>query len=649
MAPVRGFILTPTYRLSGGAPVVHLHGVLETGEPCLILDDRARPYFFVPLDRVPEVRRVDPRARVEDCGARAFDERPVARITATTPGEVVALRTRLERQGIPCFESDVRFTTRYLLDHGIRGSFEVEGDFETAKGVGRVYRNPDLGPASWVPSLRVLSLDIETSPRGDLVYAIALQMADRERVLLLYDRPVRGAEDLATEDALLRRFVALVREWDPDVLTGWNVVDFDLAVLQKRCHHHGLRFAIGRTDDELEIRKEASFQRESRAIVAGRQVLDGLSLVRGAFLKLEDYKLETAAQTFLGRGKLFQGEGRHLQIEAAYREEPERLVEYNLLDARLVTEILDHTHLIELAVRRSLLTGMPLDRVSAAIASVDALYLAEARARGVVAPSVATEVKSTRLTGGWVMDSTPGLYRNILVFDFKSLYPSIIRTFNIDPLTFVARPSPAVPCVRAPNGAHFRRQPRGILPELVSRLAAEREQARQAGDGVAANAIKILMNSMYGVLGSGASRLFAPQVANAITGFGQHLIQFAAECVRRRGLEVIYGDTDSLFVHPRQDDPDRTLALAGELRRAVTAEVAEHIRRRHGCESFLELAFETHYLRFLMPELRGGKGGRTKRSAGLVAAAPREAAGCVRTALRGCRWATGLHPSSSRA
>jgi DNA polymerase-2 len=123
---------------------------------------------------------------------------------------------------------------------------------------------------------------------------------------------------------------------------------------------------------------------------------------------------------------------------------------------------------------------------------------------------------------------------------------------------------------------------------------------------------------MYGVLGSGASRLFAPQVANAITSFGQHLIQFAAEAARRRGLEVIYGDTDSLFVHPREDDSDRALALAEELRLGLTEEVAQHVRRRFGCESFLDLEFETLYRRFFMPELRGGKGGSKKRYAGLV-------------------------------
>ncbi len=104
--------------------------------------------------------------------------------------------------------------------------------------------------------------------------------------------------------------------------------------------------------------------------------------MRGAFIRLHDYKLETAAQTILGRGKLITGDRRADAILRAYHDDPQRFVAYNLEDARLVSDILAHTGLIELAVERSLLTGMPLDRVSAAIASVDSLYLGELRGRG---------------------------------------------------------------------------------------------------------------------------------------------------------------------------------------------------------------------------------------------------------------------------
>jgi DNA polymerase-2 len=621
---VRGFILTPTYRVVRGVPEVHVYGVLESGEPCLLIDDRTRPHFFVLQRDVSRIGAVAPGLRVEPSDLRSLDGAPVAIIAVATPGDVPPLRRTLEEHGVTCLEADVRFAYRYLIDRGVRGAFEVDGDSTVHPRLGRVFRNPRLRPASWKPALKILSIDIETSLHGEQLYSIALHARDFERVIIVHEHVLEHAEPVPSEKAAIRRFLEYLHALDPDVITGWNVVDFDLVFLAKVAHRHGLHFAVGRSDDEFDARRDASFTRESRAMVDGRQVLDGLSLMRGAFIRLEDYKLETAAQAFLGKGKLIAGDRRHTEIEALYRGDPQRLVDYNLQDARLVLELLDRTGLVELAVERSLLTGMQLDRVSAAIASVDSLYLGALRRRGVVAPSVGAEEREARIGGGYVMESKPGLYQNVLVFDFKSLYPSIIRTFNIDPLTHV-REAGGAACVRAPNGAHFRRDVPGIIPQLVTQLAAEREQAKRAGLAVKANAIKILMNSFYGVLGAGASRLFSPDVANAVTSFGQHLIRRAAGHAAGLGYDVIYGDTDSLFLHPNEPDAERARALGERLCAEIGAAVADSVRAEFGCESFLELEFEKLYRRFLLPEVRGGKVGSKKRYAGLLVEDGREA------------------------
>jgi DNA polymerase-2 len=625
---MRGFLLTPTYRVVNRSPEVHLYGVLESGEPCLIIDDRVRPYFFIRKADLGRLHNVAPKLKPEECDLQSLDGEPVVQLHAATPADVPGLRQHLEGHRIPCFEADVRFAYRYLIDRGIRGAFEVEGESQPERRLGRVFRNPELRPAHWTPRLKVMSIDIETSLDGSQVYAIALHTREFERVLIVHDHVLKKGEPVHSEKALVRRFLEYVHHLDPDVITGWNVVDFDLAVLSRAARRHSVRFAIGRNDEEFNLRREMSFTRESRAVVFGRQILDGLSLMRGAFIRLDDYKLETAAREFLGRGKLLAGDGRHAEIERYYREEPQKLVDYNLEDARLVLELLDKTRLIELAVERSLLTGMQLDRVSAAIASVDSLYLHNLRQRGFVAPSVGSALpEEAHIVGGYVMDSKPGLYRNVLVFDFKSLYPSIIRTFNLDPLTLCRQAAGdeqrVAPPIEAPNGALFRRDLVGIIPELLAHLAAERELAKSVGDGVKSNAIKILMNSFYGVLGASTSRLFFPAVANAVTTFGQRIIKCAADLARDQGYDVIYGDTDSLFVHPGIDDPKKALKVAEELRAFIGAGVARYIEKL-GCHSHLELEFEKMYARFMMPEVRGSKVGSKKRYAGLVVEDGRE-------------------------
>ncbi len=613
--PERGFILTPMHRLSHGRPEVHLHLALECGEPALVVDDRLTPYCFVHARDAGAVRG----ATVTPTALRTFAGEPVVRVEVAAPGDIPPLRRRLAEAGVPCFEADVRFAYRWMIDHDVRGAIAIDGPFERRPGVGRVYHNPRVEPAVWTPALRVLSFDIETSPDAGRLHSIAAAGAGGERIWMVYPRPVAGAEVVPDERELLERFLAHVRASDPDVLTGWNVCDFDLTVLQAACRRAGIRCVLGRTDDELELLRDQSYSREARAVLAGRVVLDGLALMRSAWFRLDDYRLETAARTLLGKGKLIAGPDRGAAIEAAYRDDPVHLAAYNLEDARLVLELLARTGLVELTVRRSLLTGMQLDRVGAQIAAVDSLYLRALRARGVVAPSVdgARAAGAPAIAGGLVLESRPGLYRNVLVFDFKSLYPSLIRTFNIDPLTQATGPA-AGGVIRTPGGAAFRGDEPGILPALVARLREDRAAAQAVGDTTGAQAVKILMNSLFGVLGSPASRLFSPAVANAITLAGQHVIRLAAAAVERRGHRVIYGDTDSVFVDAGCPDAATAAAYAETLRAAVEAEVGAALARDYRCTSHLELEFEKVYGRFFLPEVRGGATGSKKRYAGLV-------------------------------
>ena len=615
--PERAFVLTPTWRAEAGRPAVHLHAVLESGEPALVIDDRLAPYCFVRAADAGRVRG----AATSATDLSTFAGEPVVRVEVASPGDLPRLRRRLAAEGVECFEADLRFAYRWLIDHDVRGAFTVDGPFERRAGVGRVYRNPDVAPAEFTPRLRLLSFDIETSLDAGRLYAIAAAGHGGERAWIVADHPVAGAEAVPDERVLLAAFLAHVRAADPDLLTGWNVCDFDLAVLLAAARRSGLRLALGRSDDELVLQRDQGFTRESRAVLAGRVVLDGLALVRSAYLRLDDYRLETAARTLLGQGKLFGPEDRGAAIEAAFRDDPARLAAYNLEDARLVLRILERTGLVELAVRRSLRTGMQLDRVGAQIAAVDSLYLRALRRRGRVAPSVDTEravAAGAGITGGLVLDSRPGLHRNILVFDFKSLYPSLIRTFGIDPCTWTAQPPPGVAVQRTPSGALFRRDEPGILPELVAALGEERAAARSAGDAVGAQVTKILMNSLFGVLGSPASRLFSPPVANAITVAGQHVIRLAAAAAESLGCRVVYGDTDSLFLDAGEPDTARAAAFGARLCSDIGSRVARELEQAYGCSSRLELGFEKVYARFFLPELRGGAGGSKKRYAGLA-------------------------------
>jgi len=630
----RGLILQPSYRIRNDRPVIQLHGRLESGPVFLVEDDRFRPYFFVRTQHV-EMLPKQADLKIEETGGCDVAGEPVSRVEVSLPGALPPLRDKLIDRGVAPLEADIRFPYRYMIDHGVRSGIAIEGEHEVGKtGIWR-YHNPKLRPADCRPQLRVLSLDIETSLDAGSIFAIAYVQGDTEEVHLLSETAVEGALVYASERELLVGAIARLRELDPDLLVGWNVVDFDLRVIDKRCAELNLSARerqLGRVEGKLRLIQDPGFTRQSRADVPGRMVLDGIPLVRDA-LRLEDYRLETVARAVLNRGKLIDSDAPDSgeEIQRLYREDREALVRYNLEDSRLVIEILEHEGLLDLALERSLLSGMQLDRVGASIASFDLVYLPELRQAGIVAPCVDRKRKSEPVRGGAVLDSEPGLFRNVAVYDFKSLYPSLIRTFFLDPLAHArADADESIESIEAPNGARFAKN-EAILPGIVERFTERREAAKLRGDRHADQAIKIMMNACFGVLGSASCRFFDPAVANAITSFGQQTLSWTREAFEAEGVRVIYGDTDSVFVQLRAGGSEGGAgdsayggtaedaeAEAAALRESVEHAICERIRADYGVVPRLTLELERIYQRFFMPRVRGGQGGSKKRYAGWI-------------------------------
>jgi DNA polymerase-2 len=209
------------------------------------------------------------------------------------------------------------------------------------------------------------------------------------------------------------------------------------------------------------------------------------------------------------------------------------------------------------------------------------------------------------------------------------LYPSIIRTFNIDPLSYVAEPLPEDEVIRTPGGA-FRREP-AILPRMLDALFPRRDAAKKIGDDVASNAIKILMNSFYGVLGTSACRFYNPALANSITGTGREILLWSKGWFETAGFKVLYGDTDSLFVSShggdpkshgvdpksRGVDPNEMHDRGRQLAALLNDDLSRYIGERWKVPSRLELKFEKLYLRLFLPRARHSTRGASKRYAGL--------------------------------
>ena len=253
--------------------------------------------------------------------------------------------------------------------------------------------------------------------------------------------------------------------------------------------------------------------------------------------------------------------------------------------------------------------------------------------------------------GGYVMSSLPGLYDHVLVLDFKSLYPSIIRTFMVDPygLTEGDRLTTEVSPDFSENydkkefskgyrGAYFKKQD-SILPNLIEKLWHARDKAKQDNNASLSQAIKIIMNSFYGVMGTPGCRFFDPRLPSSITLRGHEIMLKTKDLIEEEGYQVIYGDTDSIFVWLNMCGDKENIDAIGNIEAigntapikkidTIGKSLAEkvnhwwrdYLQSEYQLVSALELEYESHYTRFLMPTIRGSNEGTKKRYAGMVCA-----------------------------
>ncbi|OHD23454.1 MAG: hypothetical protein A2Y38_10175, partial [Spirochaetes bacterium GWB1_59_5] len=423
-----------------------------------------------------------------------------------------------------------------------------------------------------------------------------------------------GIENFADERSLLAALALRVVALDPDVLTGWNVVDFDLARLVERAEAHGMGFDVGRSSDGAKI-LPGGRGRTATAIIPGRQVIDAMRVARSGPERYEDYTLETVARSVLGRGKgtALKGAAKLAELDRMYRDDTDAFAAYAAEDASLVLELLAETGLFALTIARAALVGIGLDRAWTSVAAFERAYGEALYAQGAVPPPFEAGRDVSGAAGGTVLPAAAGYREGVVVLDFKSLYPSVMRTFCIDPMANErARRSGArlSDDIVAPNGARFAREPDGVrwpLPGLVDTYFARREDAMARKDSTGSYVYKILMNSFYGVLGTSSCRYARTELAGAITSFGRLVLLRAKDCIERADSTVLYGDTDSLFVATGLG-PDAPYAAYRErgdaLCALVNAELAAMVEQEYGLISRLELRFDKAYARFIIPPLR---------------------------------------------
>jgi DNA polymerase-2 len=533
----------------------------------------------------------------------------------------------LRDAGILLMEQDIQPQERYLMERFISASLVAD-----ALPINGVLANVRVKLSDFIPHIKAISLDIETTMDGKTIHSIAVYGMEGETPVELVwlhwpaNIPIEPLAQLpeytqvcSSQRQLLKQFSQWLQDYDPDAIIGWAVVQFDFQILCARARELGVRLRLGRGGEEIHWRAGQG-NRPAKLYMPGRVALDGIEVMRSATWQFESFSLENVARQLLGRGKdIAKPQDRGEEIQRMYREDPASLVKYNLEDCRLVWDIFIKADLMAFLIERARLTGLPMDRVGGSSQAFDHLYLPRLHRQGYVAPAFASG-QAGDSPGGFVMDSKPGLYRNVLVLDFKSLYPSIIRSFKVDPLGLI-QGLQEDDAISGYKGAQFSRN-QSILPDIIGDLWAARDVAKANKNTPLSTSIKIVMNSCYGVLGSSVCRFYDQRLASSITLRGHAILNQTKDLIQQQGMQVIYGDTDSVFVWLGDEiiDLDQVQAKGNALAQMLNEWWTNHLKVEFDLKSYLEIEFETYFSRFVMPTIRGQETGSKKRYAGITVA-----------------------------
>jgi DNA polymerase, archaea type len=562
------FLVGGSYKAFGDGVVVELFGRTRRGESVCARYYGFEPYFIV-CEPTEEQRT---RLRKEPWVVSTEDitlwvqgkDRSSVKVTVRHPGNVRDHRDEYRRPGDSwsILSCDILFVHRFLYDKGIGLTLRFQAEPEPAEiagqySVGRVVRvvttNRDIEMAeAFRPPLTVLSFDIENAIRERTIFTICGTVHRDGKEIDAFQIGMT-----TSEADILTAFVEKVRKVDPDVITGYNIGGYDLPLLEERAKALRLPgLALARDRSTISGEDSGRLWR-----INGRVVADAWWSARTE-LHPKQESLQFVAQQLLGEGKL---DVDRRNIVGEWTKDPAKVMQYCEHDARLAVQILFRLRSLEKASDLATVAKLPLEEGLNGRTSqfVDSILIPRADRKKIGVPMNRFGRSDTQIEGGYVHTIKPGLYNWIVVLDFKSMYPNIIISKNLCFTTL----SPDGPTV-SPTGARFLsvEQRPGLIPEVLRELLTERDAIRQRGreadspelqryyDGLQ-SAVKILMNSFYGVLASSFYRFTNPDIGAAITSFGRQAITNIIKTLEEDHIEVVYSDTDSVFVK----SPDPTL------------------------------------------------------------------------------------------
>ena len=588
-------VIDADYAMLGTKPVARLYCKNTRGESVLVQDVTFVPYFYVlpkegkSSELKKKIEKLDTKKletkilKVEVVEKNWMNKlRKVLKVFLDNPRRVQDIRHAVKhmKEYEDSFEYDITFYRRYLIDKQIvpLGWIEVSGNEDGVTNGMKVDRTIDASSVRALDvkkeiKLKVLSFDTEWVDEKGKSKLIMLSLADNDsfkKVLTSYEwggRP-NYVEVVKDEKKIIERFIEIVDEQNPDFLVGYNSDGFDIPMLKDRATELKVSFKLGRDDAPVHVVRRG---RISSAKIKGRVHIDIFNFIGHVLapsLRSEVLTLNAVAQELLGVGKK-KMEYKDMAEIWNKKRDMERLGEYSLWDSELTIQLANL--ILPQIFALSRFTGqLPFDVCRNTYSQlVEGFFMRKAFLDDVLIPNrpKTEEIEERRMEpaykGAIVIEPKKGIHSDVLVFDFRSLYPTIIVTHNIDPWTFNFPHCKKKYEVPEHKGKwFFCADTKGFIPKHLEEVIKLRQQVKQQMkkeknplEHERLNneqfALKTIANASYGFLAYFGSRWYRLECGASAAAWGRFYISKVIEEAKQHGFEIIYGDTDSLMVrHP---------------------------------------------------------------------------------------------------
>jgi len=530
-------------------PVIQLFGRTREGKSIAIEYAGFEPYFFVvePPQSLRGAFGRDPQVvRLEDVTLQVEGKpTPCARVVLRQPWKTPEYREKARRYGSLPLEADIPFQHRFIYDMDLGAAVRVHG--KDADPAGKYTTDlfvlaERFEPCEpFRPALCVLSFDIENSMQDGHIFCIGA--AYRE------DGAIKTRILTGNEREIIERFVKLIHELDPDIISGYNIDGYDLPVLLERANKQGMpRLQLARDHSSFFHLGERFWRLDGR-------ILTDVWWAVKAEIRPKQETLDYVAKQLLGEGK---HELQRRKIDEEWERDRDKVIRYCIQDAELSLRILERVRRIEKTLDLAAVSKLPLEDVLHGRTSnlIDSILIRAADRAHVAVPMMKMRGgRVEQIEGGYVHSLQPGLYEWVISLDFRAMYPSLIVENNICFTTVSPNGT-----ITSPTGAKFLAADvkKGLLPVILENLMKDRQEVRtkmkeetdpgmkEFYEGLQA-AIKVLMNAFYGVLASSFYRFNDPKVGASITAFARERIKGIIGELEAEAVKVVYADTDSVF------------------------------------------------------------------------------------------------------